>query len=67
MFKSESKPQLLIVDDSAENLLVLQELLQDDYRIILCKTGEKALELLRLKPLPNLILLDVVMPGMNGF
>lgn len=67
MFKSESKPQLLIVDDSAENLLVLQELLQDDYRIILCKTGEKALDLLGVIPLPNLILLDVVMPGMNGF
>ena len=67
MFKSESKPQLLIVDDSVENLLVLQELLQDEYRIILCKTGEKALELLCVTPLPNLILLDVVMPGMNGF
>ena len=67
MFKNENRPQLLIVDDSAENLLVLQELLQDDYRIILCKTGEKALELLGAKPLPNLILLDVVMPGMSGF
>jgi adenylate cyclase len=67
MFKNETQPQLLIVDDSVENLLVLQELLQNEYKIILCKTGEKALELLQSTPLPNLILLDVVMPGMSGF
>ena len=57
---------LLIVDDEKLNRTLLTELLQNDYRIILAKTGEQALERAG-EHLPDLILLDVLMPGMDGF
>jgi CheY-like chemotaxis protein len=60
-------PSLLIVDDVAENLQILSELLRDFYKIKVAKSGEKALELLDGAELPDLILLDVMMPGISGF
>ena len=60
-------PIVLIVDDAVENLQVLSGLLKDKYRIKIAKNGEKALELANAAEKPNLILLDVVMPGMSGF
>ena len=60
-------PSLLIVDDAAENLQILSELLRDFYKIKVAKSGEKALEILEGADLPDLILLDVIMPGMSGF
>jgi class 3 adenylate cyclase len=61
------KPLLLIVDDSAENLQVLNALLKDDYRLKLAKSGMKCLEIAQQHPQPDLILLDVIMPEMDGF
>lgn len=61
------KPLLLLVDDSVENLQVLSALLKDKYKIKIAKNGRKALEILEQQPLPDLILLDVVMPELNGF
>jgi adenylate cyclase len=60
-------PIVLIVDDAVENLQVLSGLLKDKYRVKIAKNGEKALELANATEKPNLILLDVVMPGMSGF
>ena len=60
-------PIVLVVDDAVENLQVLSGLLKDKYRIKIAKNGEKALELANASEKPNLILLDVVMPGMSGF
>ena len=60
-------PIVLIVDDAVENLQVLSGLLKDKYRVKIAKNGEKALELANAAEKPNLILLDVVMPGMSGF
>lgn len=57
---------LLLVDDEPLNLQVLRQTLQDDYRLLFAKSGVKALELAE-KELPSLILLDVVMPEMNGY
>jgi class 3 adenylate cyclase len=65
--KKEEKAVLLVVDDSVENLQVLSALLKDDYRIKIAKNGPKALELARQEPLPDLILLDIVMPEMDGY
>ena len=61
------RPALLIVDDTPANLEVLVESLTDaGYDVSVATDGERALE--RLKHLrPDLILLDVVMPGMDGF
>lgn len=56
---------LLIVDDEKQNRTLLTELLQDDYQIILAKNGVQALERAQ-SHVPDLILLDVLMPEMDG-
>lgn len=63
----KDKPLVLIVDDVHENLHMLVNILRDDYAIIAATNGEKALELARRAPHPSLILLDIKMPGMDGY
>lgn len=58
--------RILIVDDEKMNLKVLSELLREDYTLVLARNGEQALKFARQKPLPDLILLDVVMPETGG-
>lgn len=66
MISSQSRAfTLLIVDDEKHNRLLLTELFRDDYRIILAKRGEQAIQLAH-EHQPDLILLDVLMPGMDG-
>lgn len=60
-------PTLLVVDDSVENLQILSVLLKDLYKVKVAKSGEKALEIAMVAPAPDLILLDIMMPGMDGF
>ncbi len=60
------KPLILVVDDDPLNIDILVEALQDDYEIIIAKLGQKALEMAR-KFQPSLILLDIMMPGMDGY
>src|SRR5512133_737175 len=62
-----ARPTLLIVDDAPENLFVLSELLQPHYRVLAANNGERGLQVARSEPRPDLILLDVMMPGMNGY
>ncbi len=61
------KLKILIVDDVAENIHFLMNILKEDYSIIAATNGEKALELARKEPHPDLILLDIMMPGMDGY
>lgn len=61
------RPRLLIVDDVHENLHALMNILREDHAITAATSGEKALELARRAPRPNLILLDIKMPGMDGY
>jgi CheY-like chemotaxis protein len=63
----KDKPIVMIVDDAAENLQILIELLKDDYHVIPLKSGRAALEKLAQDPLPDLALLDIVMPDMDGY
>ena len=58
---------LLIVDDSPENLLVLSELLEPLYTVRTTTSGVKALRAVKTEPRPDLILLDVMMPEMDGY
>ena len=58
---------LLIVDDIAQNLTLLGELLYPTYRVLAATSGAKALRMARGTPRPDLILLDVMMPEMNGY
>lgn len=62
-----SEHVILIVDDNPENLTVLGEMLRPHYRVLVATSGERALALASAQPMPDLILLDVMMPGMNGF
>lgn len=59
-------PTILIVDDTPQNLVVLGELLKPHYRIRAATSGELALRAAATRPLPDLILLDVMMPDMDG-
>jgi len=61
------KPKVLIVDDTPENILILMGTLKNEYAIVAATNGEKALRMAELKPRPDLILLDIMMPGMDGF
>ncbi|MFP4155492.1 MAG: response regulator [Halothiobacillaceae bacterium] len=62
-----NKATLLIVDDEPTNLAVLSELLRAEYRIRAARSGEAALDAIRRAPVPDLVLLDVMMPGMDGY
>jgi diguanylate cyclase (GGDEF)-like protein len=63
----EQRPALLLVDDIPENIHELREALQDEYRIMVASNGARALELVQGAAPPDLVLLDVVMPGMDGY
>jgi len=58
---------ILVVDDVAGNLEIMSNILSSTYDLRVAKSGKKALEIVRLSPTPSLILLDVIMPEMNGF
>ena len=61
------QPTLLIVDDNPENLTVLGEMLQTEFRVRAATHGQRALELAALEPRPALMLLDLMMPDMDGY
>ncbi len=61
------EPVILIVDDNPQNLGVLGELLKGDYRVLAAATGARALHLMAQSPRPDLVLLDVMMPGIDGY
>jgi len=61
----ERRPTVLVVDDAAENITLLTEILKEDYRVLAATSGPTALSTAREKK-PDLILLDVMMPGMDG-
>ena len=58
---------ILIVDDNSTNLRTLGEMLRPFYRIRLADSGAEALRIVGSRPQPDLILLDVMMPGMDGY
>jgi len=57
---------VLVVDDTPDNLALMSELLRPRYRVKIASSGEKALRIAGGDPRPDLILLDVMMPGMDG-
>lgn len=58
---------ILIVDDDPDNLTLLGELLHAEYRVYAANSGQQALEVANAEPQPDLILLDVMMPGTDGY
>jgi len=67
MDQADSKKTVLLVDDAPSNIQVVNSILKDTYKIRIATSGAKALELVKVAPAPDLILLDVVMPGMDGY
>lgn len=61
------KPIVLIVDDVPLNIQLLVDCLKDKYQIKVASDGARCLELIRNKLEPDLILLDIEMPGMDGY
>ncbi len=61
------QPLVLIVDDNPENLSVVGELLLPRHAVRVANGGQRALQMAGLLPRPDLVLLDVMMPGMDGF
>ncbi len=67
MHKDEHTQTLLVVDDAPENIDLLLAILQPYYHVKLANGGEKALKIIRSDQPPDLVLLDVVMPGLDGY
>ena len=67
MQDASDRKTILIVDDIAENIQLLRSILSVSYRIKIATTGEKALALTDCSDPPDLILLDVMMPGIDGY
>ena len=59
--------KILVVDDEKINIDILVELLSDTYKVIIAKNGLQALNRATSEPPPNIILLDIMMPGMDGY
>lgn len=60
-----SKPTIAVVEDNADNRLLLHAILRDRYQIVEYENGPDALEGLA-RALPDLVLLDISLPGMDG-
>ncbi len=63
----EKKQKILIVDDTPLNTKILGEILCSDYQVIVATNGIKALEIANQESPPDLILLDIMMPDMDGY
>jgi len=61
------KKLVLIVDDMPDNLILMRDLLKDLYSIKVANNGETAIKIARSVKQPDIILLDIMMPGMDGY
>jgi len=61
------KATILVVDDSVENIDLLSNMLHDEYKVKAALYGERALTIAKTSPHPDMILLDIMMPGMDGY
>ncbi len=64
--KQNEKPSILFVEDTADVRNYVNDILKEDYNILLAENGEAGLEIIQ-HSLPDLIISDVMMPGMDGF
>lgn len=63
----DQEKTVLVVDDAPANIQIVNSILKDIYKIRIATSGAKALELAKIAPPPDLILLDVMMPEMDGY
>lgn len=67
MSETAEKKVILVVDDEPMNITLLAGILKEKYKVKMAKDGEKALKVAAASPPPDLVLLDVMMPGMDGY
>ncbi|WP_226929597.1 HD-GYP domain-containing protein [Janthinobacterium aquaticum] len=65
--KPVGKSTILVVDDTPDNIDLLRAVLEDEYRTKIAVNGERALRIAAGSDQPDLILLDIMMPGMSGY
>ena len=63
----DKKPTILVVDDTPDNLILVSSLLKHEYRIKVASDGQAALRIAAGQEQPDLILLDIMMPDMDGY
>lgn len=63
----QNKSTILVVDDMPDNLTLIAGLLRNLYRVVAANNGEKAIAIARSEHPPDLILLDIMMPGLSGY
>ncbi|WP_460564247.1 HD domain-containing phosphohydrolase [Hydrogenophaga aquatica] len=64
---SASKPLVLVVDDTPANLQLMGAILKQNYRVKVANHGDKALQIAAGQPRPDIILLDIMMPDIDGY
>ena len=64
---SAEKSIVLAVDDDPENLQLIEAMLKEEFRVRLASSGEQALQAASEMPRPDTILLDIMMPGLDGY
>ena len=62
----EERPKVLVVDDEPFNLEIMQEILEEDYEVSYAKSGAECMDMVA-SVMPDVVLLDVNMPGMSGY
>lgn len=67
LLESADRATVLVVDDTPDNLALMSALLKDQYKTKIATNGDKALKIAGGHPAPDLILLDIMMPGMDGY
>jgi putative two-component system response regulator len=63
----KTRTTILIVDDTPDNIALMSGLLKDSFRVKAATNGPKAIAIAQTEPHPELILLDIMMPGMDGY
>jgi CheY-like chemotaxis protein len=61
------KKRILVVDDEPMNITILREILKSDYTVVAATDGERALAFASSATRPDLIMLDIMMPGIDGY
>ncbi|MCB2183167.1 MAG: response regulator [Desulfobulbaceae bacterium] len=67
MSAPQNKSRILFVDDIPANIRILVEVLKEDYDVVFADNGQEGIKIAASDPQPDLILLDIMMPEMNGY
>jgi CheY-like chemotaxis protein len=67
MENSDEKKTILLVDDNAIHITIAETMLKKDYNVKLAKSGKEAIDFFLRGEYPDLVLLDIVMPNMDGW